>query len=75
MDFILRLWQFYFVIVAGWINRQRQELVGSITTRLLSPQSAVSCAAGRTSATIKSYVENPGRHCPYKTNSYTIQIQ
>ena len=27
MDFVLRPWQFYLVILAGWINRQQEELI------------------------------------------------
>ncbi len=27
MDFVLQPWQFYVVILAGWINRQQQEVI------------------------------------------------
>lgn len=32
MDFILRPWQLYFVIFAGWINRQQQEVIEYLRT-------------------------------------------
>ena len=32
MDFVLQPWQFYVVILAGWINRQQQELIDYLRT-------------------------------------------
>jgi putative transposase len=32
MDFILQPWQLYFVILAGWINRQQQEVIEYLIT-------------------------------------------
>ena len=30
MNFILRPWQLYFLILAGWINRQQQEVINHL---------------------------------------------
>jgi hypothetical protein len=27
MEFILQPWQFYFLILAGWVNRQQQQVI------------------------------------------------
>jgi putative transposase len=32
MDFVLQPWQFYVVILAGWVNRQQQEVVNYLRT-------------------------------------------
>lgn len=32
MDFTLHPWQLYFVILAGWVNRQQQEVVEYLRT-------------------------------------------
>ena len=32
MDFVLQPWQLYFVILAGWINRQQQEVIDYLRT-------------------------------------------
>jgi len=32
MDFVLRPWQFYVLILAGWINRQQQEVIEYLRT-------------------------------------------
>ena len=32
MDFILHPWQLYVVILAGWINRQQQEVIDYLRT-------------------------------------------
>ena len=32
MDFVLQPWQFYLVILAGWINRQQQEVIDYLLT-------------------------------------------
>ena len=32
MNFILQPWQFYLVILAGWINRQQQEVIEYLRT-------------------------------------------
>jgi len=32
MEFILQPWQLYFVILAGWINRQQQEVIEYLRT-------------------------------------------
>ena len=32
MDFILRPWQFYLVILAGWVNRQQQVVIDYLRT-------------------------------------------
>ena len=32
MDFILQPWQLYLVILAGWINRQQQEVIEYLRT-------------------------------------------
>src|SRR5260370_38232030 len=32
MNFILRPWQLYFVILAGWVNRQQQQVIEYLRT-------------------------------------------
>ena len=32
MDFVLQPWQLYVVILAGWINRQQQEVIEYLRT-------------------------------------------
>ena len=32
MSFIFQPWQFYFVILAGWVNRQQQEAIEYLRT-------------------------------------------
>ena len=32
MDFVLQPWQLYFVILAGWFNRQQQEVIEYLRT-------------------------------------------
>ena len=32
MAFLLQPWQFYFIIIAGWVNRQQQELIEYLRT-------------------------------------------
>ena len=32
MDFILQPWQLYLVILAGWMNRQQQEVIAYLLT-------------------------------------------
>jgi hypothetical protein len=32
MDFVLKPWQFYVVILAGWVNRQQQEVIEYLRT-------------------------------------------
>jgi hypothetical protein len=32
MDFILRPWQLYLFVLAGWINRQQQEVIDYLRT-------------------------------------------
>ena len=32
MTFVLQPWQLYFLILAGWINRQQQELIEYLRT-------------------------------------------
>ena len=32
MDFVLQPWQLYAVILAGWINRQQQEVIEYLRT-------------------------------------------
>lgn len=32
MEFILQPWQLYFVILAGWMNRQQQEVIEYLRT-------------------------------------------
>ena len=32
MDFFLQPWQFYLVILAGWLNRQQQEVIEYLRT-------------------------------------------
>ena len=32
MDFILQPWQFYFLVLAGWVHRQQQEVIAYLRT-------------------------------------------
>jgi hypothetical protein len=32
MAFLLQPWQFYFIIISGWVNRQQQELIEYLRT-------------------------------------------
>ena len=32
MDFVLQPWQFYLVVLAGWVNRQQQQLIDYLRT-------------------------------------------
>ena len=32
MAFIFQPWQFYFLILAGWVNRQQQEVIEYLRT-------------------------------------------
>ena len=32
MDFVLHPWQFYFVILAGWVNQQQQQVIEYLRT-------------------------------------------
>jgi hypothetical protein len=47
MDFILQRWQLYFVVLAGWDNRQQQMIFATLNQVTLWDRTLVTVTAGR----------------------------